>query len=328
MKTLSLILGIMLFGRMAAPAHEMRPALLQIRQTAKDTYDITWKIPRRENMVIRLAPVFPNWFRAGDAGVSRASGDGALYHYRAVAGRDVHRMAIRIEGIETSLVDVLIYVELMNGEKYSLMAQPTRPVVVIPQEESFVDTARAYTSLGIKHILLGPDHLLFVLALLLIVSGTRRIVWTITAFTIAHSLTLSLSVLGFIGLPAPPVEACIALSIMFLASEMLKLNRGEKVISAKKPWLVSFSFGLLHGLGFASALHEVGLPQTQVPAALAFFNAGVELGQLAFVFFVLLILKTVRKFLPVPGSWAKIPAYAIGSVAAFWLIDRVAGFWN
>jgi hydrogenase/urease accessory protein HupE len=328
MRALNLILAFTLVAHIKAFTHEMRPALLQIRQIDASHYEMTWKIPRRDNMVIRLSPVFPNWFQVRVSGTPRESGEGALYSYMVNANQDIHGMQIRIEGIEASLVDVLIYVELFNGERFSLMAQPSRPTVIIPDKESFFATARTYLLLGLEHILFGPDHLLFVLALLLIVSGTRRMIWTITAFTIAHSLTLSLSVLGFIGLPGPPVEACIALSIMFLAWELLKRQQGERVISAEKPWLVSFSFGLLHGLGFASALHEVGLPQTQVPAALAFFNVGVELGQLFFIFGTLLILKLARKLLNVSAIWPKVAAYAIGSVAAFWLIDRIAGFWN
>jgi hydrogenase/urease accessory protein HupE len=328
LKRLSLFLSFLVLAISGLHAHEMRPALLQIRQLTTTTYEITWKIPRRDNLVIRLQPEFPAWFSVQQNGDAREAGDGALYLFQARSGKDIHRMPIRIKGIEESLVDVLVYIQLLQGERFSLMIQPSKPVVIVPDKESLFTTARAYLALGIEHILFGPDHLLFVLALLLIVSGVRRIVWTITAFTIAHSLTLSLSVLGFIGLPGPPVEACIALSIMFLAWELLKQYQGMRVISAEKPWLVSFSFGLLHGMGFASALHEVGLPQTQVPAALAFFNVGVELGQLAFVFVVLLILRLSRKLLPDSGWWRKIPAYAIGSMAAFWLIERVVGFWN
>ena len=305
----------------------MRPALLQIRQVNATGYEITWKIPRRDNMIIGIKPSFPSWFKMTQSFPASEAGDGALYSFHAECLQDIHKMPIKIEGLEQSLVDVIVYVQLLNGEKYSLMIQPAHPSAVIPEKETFGATAVTYLKLGVEHILSGPDHLLFVLALLLIVSGGRKIFFTITAFTLAHSLTLSLSALGALSLPGPPVEATIALSIMFLAWELVKLNRGEVVISAQKPWLVSFTFGLLHGLGFAGALKEVGLPQTQVPAALAFFNIGVEIGQLLFIG-VMLLLGTFLSKLVRSGRWTKLmPAYVIGSVAAFWLVERVVGFW-
>lgn len=166
------------------------------------------------------------------------------------------------------------------------------------------------------------------MALIIITRGLKKIVKTITAFTLAHSITLSLAVLGYANLPGPPVEAVIALSIVFLASEMIKLQQGKPSLTAQKPWLVAFSFGLLHGFGFAGALADVGLPQSEIPLALAFFNIGVEVGQIAFVLAVLLVLRILalkKDWMPVAK---KIPAYAIGSIAAFWTIERVIGFWS
>jgi hydrogenase/urease accessory protein HupE len=318
---------IFLFWLVSASAHEMRPALLQIRQVSPTGYDITWKIPRRDNMIIGIRPVFPNWFKVMQSFPATEAGDGALYTFHAESTQGIHQMPITIEGLEQSLVDVIIYVQLLDGEKYSLMIQPAHPTAFIPERETFGATAWTYLKLGVGHILSGPDHLLFVLALLLIVSGARKIFFTITAFTLAHSLTLSMAALGALSLPGPPVEATIALSIMFLAWELLKMHRGETVISAQKPWLVSFTFGLLHGLGFAGALKEVGLPQTQVPAALAFFNVGVEIGQLLFISAMLLVGSLISNRLRSPFWTKTIPGYAIGSVAAFWLVERVVGFW-
>lgn len=309
-------------------SHEVRPALLQIRQVTPGTYDLTWKVPRTGDMVLRLVPVFPPWFRIKPVESPVAASDAALFRYRAEAQRDIHQMRIDIEGIRESLVDVLVYVELLNGERHSLMIQPAHPSVVIPARETFLTTAASYTKLGVEHILLGPDHLLFVASLLLIVAGAKKLVLTVTAFTIAHSLTLSLSVLGVIGIPGPPVEATIALSIMFLALELLRKQEGHRVISAEKPWLVSFSFGLLHGLGFAGALQEVGLPQVQVPAALAFFNIGVELGQLLFIAGMLSLLALIRTLTRKDVHAMRWIPYGIGSVAAFWLIGRVVAFWG
>ncbi|MEN9569026.1 MAG: hypothetical protein RL172_257 [Bacteroidota bacterium] len=321
---LVLLMPAMLF------AHEMRPALLQIKQTTATGYDITWKVPRKGDMILSLKPIFPSWFSLEQVSPSIAAGEGALFTYKAVTEKDIHKMAISVAGIQHSAVDVLLYIELLNGEKFSLVIQPSHATVYIPEKETFFDTAKTYLVIGIEHILLGPDHLLFVLALLLIVTGTRKIIFTITAFTLAHSITLSLSVLGYVGLPGPPVEATIALSIMFLAWELVKLYHGQKVISAQKPWLVSFCFGLLHGLGFASALQSVGLPQTQVPAALAFFNIGVEAGQLAFISVILLLSTLAKKIITARQAkkMVLVAAYGIGSVAAFWLIERVLNFYQ
>jgi len=309
-------------------AHEMRPALLQINQVSGTDYELIWKIPRRDNMILSINPVFPDWFRVSQPLPGVEAGDGALFTMHATTEKSIHKMPISIDGIANSMVDVIVYIQLLSGEKYSLTIQPSHPTVTIPERDTFGATAWTYGKLGVEHILGGPDHLLFVLALLLIVTGARKIFFTITAFTLAHSITLSLAALGSISLPGPPVEATIALSIMFLAWEMVKQNRGEVVISSQKPWLVSFTFGLIHGLGFAGALKDIGLPQTQVPAALAFFNIGVEVGQLLFIMAMLLIGRLlVKKF--TTTTFAKFfPAYAIGSVAAFWLVERVVGYWG
>jgi hydrogenase/urease accessory protein HupE len=309
-------------------AHEMRPALLQINQVSDTDYELIWKIPRRDNMILSINPVFPDWFRVSQPLPGVQAGDGALFTMHATSEKSIHKMPINIDGIANSMVDVIVYVQLLSGEKYSLTIQPSHPTVTIPERDTFGATAWTYGKLGVEHILGGPDHLLFVLALLLIVSGARKIFFTITAFTLAHSLTLSLAALGSLSLPGPPVEATIALSIMFLAWELVKLNRGEVVISSQKPWLVSFTFGLLHGLGFAGALKDIGLPQTQVAAALAFFNIGVELGQLLFIAAMLLIGKLLVKKITTSNFVKFFPAYAIGSIAAFWLVERVLGYWG
>jgi hypothetical protein len=191
---------------------------------------------------------------------------------------------------------------------------------------SIADAARRYTRLGIEHILLGIDHLLFVFGLLLLVRGPWMLVKTITAFTLAHSITLALATLGFVHVPARPVDAAIALSIAFLAAEILRARQGRPGLTARKPWLVAFVFGLLHGLGFAGALTQLGLPPGEIPLALLFFNVGVEIGQLMFVGLVLALGWALRQLQVGWPSWAEpLPAYAIGTVAAFWLIERTSG---
>ncbi len=191
---------------------------------------------------------------------------------------------------------------------------------------SWTAGARRYTMLGIEHILSGIDHLLFVLGLLWIVRGGMQLVKTITAFTVAHSITLGLATFGFVNLPPGPVEACIALSIVFLGVEILHARQGRPGLTYRFPWVVAFGFGLLHGLGFAGALSEIGLPQSEIPLALLFFNVGVEIGQLLFVLVFLALRWVVRK-LPVtlPEPARAIPGYALGTVAALWFLERVTG---
>jgi hypothetical protein len=196
---------------------------------------------------------------------------------------------------------------------------------------SVVAGAKRYTLLGIEHILVGIDHLLFVLALLFVVGGGWRLVKTITAFTVAHSITLGLATLGYISMPSAPVEAAIALSIVFLCVEIIHTQQGRKGLAFSYPWVVAFAFGLLHGLGFAGALSEIGLPPSEIPLALLFFNIGVELGQLLFVFGVLAAMALLRngaKILPSSVAFQRAEramVYVIGVLSSYWLIERSMG---
>jgi hydrogenase/urease accessory protein HupE len=207
---------------------------------------------------------------------------------------------------------------------------PSSPGFTVNASPGRFEVVRTYTLLGIEHILTGFDHLLFVLALIILVKGTRRLLWTVTAFTLAHSITLALATLGVIHVPGPPVEATIALSIVFVASEIIQQARAREGLASRKPWLVAFSFGLLHGLGFAGALAEVGLPQNAIPLALPFFNVGVEIGQLLLIGAVLAAAQLVKTL--VAGRVhqavaATVPAYAIGGIASYWVIERITAFW-
>ena len=181
--------------------------------------------------------------------------------------------------------------------------------------------------LGVHHILVGIDHLLYILAMLFLVKGWRRIVLTMSAFTMTHSLTLTAAALGWIHVPQPPVEACIALSIVFVAREIVQARRGRPGLTARWPWVVSFSFGLMHGFGFAGALAEVGLPERAIPVALLLFNVGVEIGQLLFVAAALGVFALLAKSAKAWPRWAEaLPPYAIGAVAMFWVMERMAAF--
>lgn len=309
-------------------AHEIRPAFLQIVQIDQNQFDVYWKVPRLGDKIPSIAVLFPNDFKVESLSQPNPVSGFVIYAYRIHSEAPLNGQTISIDGLNKTLIDVLVHVNFLNGEKISFMLQPDNPSYIIPDKETLLGTITTYLILGVEHILLGIDHLLFVLALLLITVGFKKLVKTITAFTIAHSITLSLAALGFVGLPGPPVEAVIALSIVFLAVELMHYYKGENTLTAKYPWIVAFVFGLLHGFGFAGALANIGLPQTSIPSALLFFNVGVEIGQIAFILGVLGFIWLVQKSKFNFPEWLKlVPSYCIGGIASYWLIDRVIGFW-
>lgn len=225
------------------------------------------------------------------------------------------------------MTDALARFEFADGTFWTRRLTPGEPAVTIPAHPSAGGVSGTYFILGVEHILLGYDHLLFVLALLIITRGGWRIVKTVTAFTVSHSVTLSLAALGYVHLPPAPVEAIIALSIVFVAAEIGRGEAGRKGVAARAPWLVAFLFGLLHGLGFAGALSEIGLPEVHIPLALLFFSVGVEAGHFMFVGLVLALVAALRRLgRGLPRRAELIPTYGIGITAAYWLIERVAGF--
>lgn len=309
-------------------AHEIRPAYLQIIQITDQSYEVYWKVPSMGDAVPRIQPVFPEAFSIEITKQPNQIPGSVIYYFQITSEESLSGKEIFIKGLNKTLIDVLVTVSYLNGEKATMLLQPDFDSAIIPGKTTAMDVIKTYTVLGIEHILLGIDHLLFVLALILITKGKWKILKTITAFTIAHSITLSLAALGYADFPGPPVEAVIALSIVFLAMEILKNQKGEATLTSRKPWIVAFTFGLLHGFGFAGALSEIGLPQQEIPLALAFFNIGVELGQLIFVVVVLGLIKLLSFNKSWPSYSKQIPAYAIGSVAAFWMIQRVVAFWE
>jgi hydrogenase/urease accessory protein HupE len=311
----------------ALNANDLRPAYFSLVQTTDSTYQLVWKLPALGTATPKIYPTLPtNWVVLNEQ--SNLLSDNLRRTYTLSIKGEIANSNIYFEGLENSLVEVILSIKLLNGIKYSTILKPTNPRYIIPLEPDRWSVVRTYIKLGFEHILAGVDHLLFVLALLLITNGFKKLVKTITAFTIAHSITLSLASLGVVGLPMPPVEAVIALSIVFLAIELINHYKGKDCLTAKYPWVVAFTFGLLHGFGFAGALAEVGLPQMEIPTALLFFNVGVELGQLSFVIAVMLLIWLINKIKSNWPSWVKwVPPYVIGSIAAFWLIERVASFW-
>lgn len=325
------LIAALLLALLISPlqAHEARPAYLELRQTGAETYDVLWKVPGQgEDRRLALDVAFaPDVEIIGRPRVSFA-GNAFLQRWQVRRKDGLDGTTIRIDGLQPTLTDVLVRLERLDGTTRTMLIAPSSPSFVFEAEPGGGEVARTYLVLGIEHILLGIDHLLFVLALVILVDGTRRLIWTITAFTAAHSITLAAATLGYVHVPPPPVEACIALSIVFLASEIMHLRAGRPGLTYRQPWIVAFVFGLLHGLGFAGALSEVGLPENAIPIALLFFNVGVEIGQLLFIATVLTTIALARRWrVPTSGWIAQLPVYGIGAVAAFWTMDRFAGFW-
>jgi hydrogenase/urease accessory protein HupE len=310
-----------------AQADVFRPAYLELRETGTDRYDVTWRVPVRGETRLEVKVAFP-------PGTVQATPPQGLFTDNAYVERwKVARpggfagQMLSVDGIASGVTDVIVRIEHADGTSQVEQLQPQRPRFTVAAATSTAAVAWSYLVLGVEHILGGVDHLLFVLALLLIVSGGKRILLTITAFTVAHSITLVAATLGWMHVPGPPVEALIALSIVFVAAEIVHGLRGKPGLTARAPWVVAFSFGLLHGFGFAGALAEVGLPQKAIPIALLTFNVGVELGQLMFVAAALLAGAVLRRVsLPRPGWVPFAIPYAIGCVAMFWVIERVGSF--
>ena len=313
-----------------ARAHDARPAYLQITETSKGRYTVLWRVPVLSGMRLPVALRLPEPLRDVRE-PARQQLDDSVVERRFVAAGSGSLAGARVEfvGLEATITDVLVRVELLDGSRSTALVHPARPWLEIATSSSALAVLGAYLRHGIEHILFGYDHLLFVFALILIVRSTRVLLWTVTAFTLAHSITLALATLGFLHVPGPPVEATIALSILLLACEIVRLHRGEASFTARWPWLVAFSFGLLHGLGFASALAAIGLPRGDVPLALFAFNVGVELGQLAFITVVLGLFALAKRIRPVASleRYARPAApYAIGILASFWFFERLTGF--
>lgn len=312
-----------------ASAHESRPAYMEVTEIAPKRYQIVWRTPLLSGMRLPVALRFPEKTRNVAEPMLRELSDSLVERRLIELDSGLTGARVEIVGLQATITDALVRVQLLDGSYSTTLVRPSKPWIEIATSRSSLEVAGAYLMHGVEHILFGYDHLLFVLALILIVRRGRVLLITVTAFTVAHSITLSLATLGVVHVPAPPVEATIALSILLLACEIIRSDRGQKSLTAQWPWLVAFSFGLLHGFGFASALTEIGLPQGDIPLALFAFNVGVEVGQLIFIAAVLGVLRLAK--------WITFPAfverharlattYAIGIMAAYWFIERLTGF--
>ena len=330
MKRTLLPLVFLLAFAPGARAHEVRPAYLELRQTGPDTYNVLWKVPGLgDEMRLGVYARLPE----GSTNLSEPRGvfvNGAfIERWTVKRAGGLTSGTIHIAGLSATAIDVLVRLERLDGGTQLVRLTPSSPSFVVEATPRRTQVARAYVSLGVEHILGGVDHLLFVLALLIITRGSWRLLKTVTAFTVAHSITLSLAALGFVQVPPAPVEAVIALSVVFVAAEIVHSRQGRPGLTERAPWVVAFTFGLLHGFGFAGALSQTGLPQHDIPLSLFCFNVGVEVGQLLFigsVFTAAAVARRITHRVAVPQpvwAWRVLP-YAIGSLAAFWVIQRVA----
>jgi hydrogenase/urease accessory protein HupE len=310
-----------------AHADVFRPAYLELREVGSDRYDVMWKVPAQGDMRLAVVVQFP----PDVTQLTPPQGlfvDGAyVERWKVTRTGGLAGQTLRIDGITNGVTDVIVRVERQDGTSQVERLLPSEPKFIVKSATSTAMVAWSYLVLGVEHILGGVDHLLFVLALLLIVRGGKRIFATITAFTVAHSITLVLATLGVVHVPGPPVEAMIALSIVFVAAEIVNGLHGKPGLTARAPWVVAFSFGLLHGFGFAGALAEVGLPQKAIPIALLMFNVGVEIGQLIFVVCAVATRAALNRLPMFKQQWMPYVApYAIGTVAMFWVVERIGAF--
>jgi hydrogenase/urease accessory protein HupE len=317
-------LPLVLLLLMAAPAHahESRPGYLELREVSDGRYKVLWKQPAVGDLVLQLSPVFPDSCTLTGADRQLLPGAMSTRLTLSCPGGLVGN-TIRFAGLEDTMTTVLVRVYHLDRSEETHLVHPTAPFLTIRGAAAWTERARSYLLLGVEHIMLGLDHLLFVLGLLLIIKDRWTLVKTVSAFTVAHSITLAVATLGYASVPGPPLNAAIALSILFLGPEIVRSWRGQTSLTIRQPWVVAFAFGLLHGFGFASGLTATGLPRGEIPLALLLFNVGVEIGQLGFVCLVLLLERSFRQLEIHWPIWvAHAPGYLVGSLGAFWTIQR------
>jgi len=309
----------------AARAHESRPAYLEIKEVAPARYDVLWRTPVNAGSRLPILLELPGDVETVTAPTIRELADSIVERRIVTAPNGLGGRRIEFVGLQATITDVLVRVEMRDGARLTDVVRPSRPWIEIAASRSRGAVAAAFVLHGIRHIAFGADHLLFVLGLLLIVKDRRTLLKTVTAFTLAHSVTLAIATFGYAEVPVPPLNAAIALSILFLGPEIVRCWRHETSVTTRCPWLVAFLFGLLHGFGFAGALTGAGLPRHDLPPALLGFNAGVEIGQVAFVVLVVCLERAFRQLeIRWPRWVAAAPGYSVGALGAFWTIQRTA----
>lgn len=326
-RRLVIIVLAMLSGFAVHPcvsAHESQPATLELRQVAKDSYEVLWRAPIYYGLPHPARLSLPDGWRDAVEPTERMLPDSQVFRRVVIVGdKGMEGSVIRFPGLEGTTTDVFVRMTRLDGTTMTAVASPAKPYAQLRGERTWYVTAGEYIGLGFHHIMMGVDHLLFVLGLLLIVRGRMMLLKTVTAFTVAHSITLGIATLGYATVPLPPLNAAIALSILFLGPEIVRTWRGETSLTIRYPWVVAFLFGLLHGFGFASGLTTTGMPGAEIPLALLFFNVGVELGQLVFVCTALALAGSFRVLEVRWPRWVEaLPGYAVGSLGAYWAIQR------
>ena len=309
-------------------ADEVRPCYLELTEKTANNFSLVFKVPAKGDKKLSLQVVLPKNCEKSTPIHTQFRKSIYTEKYNVKCLNPLASSSITIKGLQNTRTDLLLRLEFLDKTSQSTLLTPTNNSYLVQKSASSLQVVETYTWLGITHILLGFDHLMFVFALLLIVDSMRKLLLTITAFTLAHSITLAGSSLGLFYLPQKPVEAIIALSILFLAVEIINEKKGVKGITSKYPWIVAFIFGLLHGFGFAGALAEIGLPQNAITLALIFFNVGVEIGQLAFVATVTLFSFLLTQFITanIRSFTRTLIVYVIGITSTFWLIERISSF--
>ena len=320
-----LALAGLLFA-IAAQSHPLAPALLALEETQEGPIEVVWKTPLQQPVGSEVRPELPaHCQRIGDGEVAQES-TGVVVRFQVDCGeRGLVGATLAVRGLEGEGTNALLRIALRDGRRMQAVLHARAPSYEVPELQTAWGVAADYAALGIEHILSGLDHLVFVLGLVMLVRGGRPLLYTVTAFTLGHSVTLTLATLGFVQFPTAVVELVIAGTILALALELARPPGAPASWMRRAPWIMAFAFGLLHGLGFAGALAEVGLPQGEIPLALLTFNLGIEVGQLLFVAVVLglrRLLATVSAPLP---AWAlQAPVYAMGGLAVYWCLDRGA----
>jgi hydrogenase/urease accessory protein HupE len=327
---MAFLAGALGFGALSY-GHALQPGYLELRLVDKDLYAVVWKIPATGGRPMAIAARLPESCDPRTPGQPIWTGAAYVARWTASCPGGLEGGMIHVDGLDQTSTDVLVRFDFADGVSQAHRLTAGDPSFTVPSQPSGLEVVQTYLLLGVKHILSGIDHLVFVLALLLLVNDVRRLIITVTAFTLAHSLTLAGATLGYVQMPGPPIEATIALSIMFVAAEIMHSRQGNPGLTEKYPWVVAFTFGLLHGFGFAGALAQIGLPQSSIPIALLFFNVGVEIGQLFFIASVITAIALgrwiARCFNVRRPAWAlALPPYAIGGAAAYWVIQRIAAF--
>lgn len=323
---LSIFLGLLLsLCALPVQADELRPGYLEFTQLNQKEWKLVWKAPVIGGLATRSQPAFPE-FCTQSPPQARVDGLVLIAESRLVCSRELAGTSVGLSGMDATFTDALLRVAPLGRPVQAARLTADQAMVEVTAVPDSWEVARSYFVLGVIHILEGYDHLLFVIALVLLIGRPMMVVKAATAFTLAHSITLIGSTLGLVGLAQAPVEALIALSIVFLAVEIIKRAPDQPNLTERAPWIVAFLFGLIHGFGFAGALREIGLPESDVPTALLTFNLGVEGGQLVIIGAVLAVLALLRHYAPKALAPATLTAtYAIGITSSFWFIERLIG---